>query len=149
MKTITSIILVFSFILNVQSQTQILNDLIIPIELGCVHYKGESVIVKSQEEYESIYNPVIYIPECDNYSFPEIDFENFVLVGIQISYGGKIINISEDLIKDEVYLNYQYSVKLYTTGNNRRNNLIVLWRLVQKNPTENYEYEVKILKYKQ
>jgi hypothetical protein len=97
MKTIIISILLLNFIIPINAQNQILNNSIIPIEIRCVHFKAESVIIKNQEEYEALYNSFNLFSECENYTLPKIDFDRFILIGILTSTGGGKIKISEDL----------------------------------------------------
>ena len=75
------------------------NDFI-PVEIKCISYKSDRIIIKSEEEYKSLYNSNQIYEFCQNYILPEIDFGNYILIGISTTSAGCSIQIDENMIID-------------------------------------------------
>lgn len=55
--------------------------ILVPIEINCLKYKGDRIIIKSEEDYETLYNPNTFYEPCQNYTLPIVDFNKLYTNG--------------------------------------------------------------------
>jgi len=134
--------------LNAQTNNEYNNsNNFIPIEIKCISYKSDRIIIKSEEEYMALYNPNTYYEPCQNYTLPKVDFDNYILIGINTSSEGCSLEIDESLTKDASRQSCDFIVKIIIEGVCRSNNRIYFWRLIPRQSDENCSYGIKIFKY--
>lgn len=117
------------------------------IEIGCLVFEknilGQHVITNN-EDYRQILEPRSPHPDCGSYQLPDIDFNQYTLIGYISSVAGcDFPKISYEAIRN----NNQYSIniEIIQRGFCMRNNPVKVWCLIPKideNSDVNFNIEI-------
>ncbi len=96
-------------------------------------------IITSDSLYQNLYqdNKEMIEQICPNFVLPNIDFEQYTLLGKYISIGGKIKYCEKEVIKDKTNSCYTYNLIIHTKDFRKIEATNMYWVLVPKLP-ENY-----------
>lgn len=90
-----------------------------------------------EQEYiitsDSLYQLLLVNSVCQNYSLPTIDFTQYTLLG-KFASGKCKVTFKQAVVKDELSLQYIYTVHVFDKGICKKEGLSMNWVLVPKLP---------------
>ncbi|PLX15650.1 MAG: hypothetical protein C0599_16455 [Salinivirgaceae bacterium] len=94
---------------------------------------GDSFIINDTASFNALIDTIAYT-NCVNFDYPEIDFENYTLLGLFSEGGGCEASYDRSFTRNEDIQNYEYKVTVNYTGGCDMLIMHANWILVDKIP---------------
>lgn len=146
MKTILLIGLLVLFSITISAQDK--DVLCEEINLGCIVLGGNisgKHVIQNNTEYESLLINRYRENDCSNYQLPNIDFDNYTLIGYVCSAGGCSPPIYSKKIT-QATSQYFINLEIIKQGHCKINHTVEIWCLIPKiQRKKDVQFNIEIL----
>ncbi len=113
------------------------------IQINCSQARDGKYIITTHKEYQALIDNRSSHPNCSGYTFPEIDFTSYTLIGFVAGVKGcysPLVNIDYSTNGEDC----EVDLNISTRGLCKMKNMVVKWLLIPRTPKANIQLEIKI-----